>query len=102
MRAERDLSTSHSSGLGGHYSRIATHGLDYRVVQVSLGTFAVGKQIDASHLKLLLLQDPYLPDQTFYRGNDGSGFSALGKQDIWRYPQPEAQVQDGVSGSTLL
>ena len=63
---------------------MAAHGLDYRVVQVSLGRLTVGKKIHASHFKLLLLHDPYLPDQTFYRGNDGSGFSALGKQDIWR------------------
>jgi hypothetical protein len=88
--------------LGGYYSRIAAHGLDYRVVQVSLGSFTVGKQIYASQLKLLLLEDPYLPDQTFHRGYDGGGFSAMSKQDIWGYPRLEAQVQNGVSVSTLL
>src|SRR5580704_17738710 len=89
-------------GLGGYHSRIEAHGLDYRVVQVSLGGFTVDKQIHASHLMLLLLQYPYLPDQTLDRGNDAGGFPAVGKKDIWRHPQLEPQLQDGVSSSTLL
>ena len=43
VTAERELSTSHSWEWLDTTSRIAAHGLDYRVVQVSLGSFTVGK-----------------------------------------------------------
>jgi len=78
------------------------HSLNYRVPQVSLGSFTIGKQVQASDLEFILLGNPNLPDQTLNRGDDRSGLSALGNQDVWRYPQLEAQVQDGVTGSTFF
>jgi hypothetical protein len=42
-------------GVRGYHGGVTAKRLDYRVVQVSLGSFTVGKQIHAPDLKLLLL-----------------------------------------------
>src|SRR5579871_6222293 len=73
-------------GLLGYDGGVAANGLNHWVVQVSLGRLTVGKKIHAAHLELLFPRNPNLPDQPFCRGNDGSGFSALPKQNMWRHP----------------
>ncbi|HET6169627.1 MAG TPA: hypothetical protein VFE01_05570 [Terracidiphilus sp.] len=63
--------------------RIEPDGLDQRVVQVSLGCFTVGKYINVPLLKLVFLQDPDLPDGTFYRSNKATA-SRLSESKTFR------------------